>query len=72
LREPFRKFIESELGGGVLLITYGLPGTWKTETSEEVSKIKGYPILRSDLIRLELLKDEDISRNCFGELSHLC
>jgi predicted kinase len=60
LREPFRKFIESELGGGVLLITCGLPGTWKTETSEEISKIKGYPILRSDLIRLEVLKDEDI------------
>jgi uncharacterized protein len=37
-----------------------LPGTWKTETSEEVSRIKGYPILRSDLIRLEVLKSEDI------------
>ena len=60
LREPFAKFIEAELGTGVLLITCGLPGTWKTETSEEISKIKGYPILRSDLIRLEVLKDEDI------------
>ncbi len=43
-----------------MLITCGLPGTWKTETSEEISKIKGYPILRSDLIRLEVLKGEDI------------
>jgi len=43
-----------------LLITCGLPGTWKTETSEEVSRIKGYPILRTDLIRRELLKNEDI------------
>jgi len=60
LKEPFRKLIESELGAGVLLITCGLPGTWKTETSEEVSKIKGYPILRSDLIRLEVLKGEDV------------
>ncbi len=60
LKEPFTKFIEAELGSGVLLITCGLPGTWKTETSEEVSKIKGYPILRTDLIRRELLKDEDI------------
>jgi len=60
LKEPFAKFLESELGGGVLLITCGLPGTWKTETSEEISKIKGYPILRTDLIRRELLKDEDI------------
>jgi predicted kinase len=60
LKEPFAKFIEAELGSGVLLITCGLPGTWKTETSEEISRIKGYPILRSDLIRLEVLKDEDI------------
>jgi len=60
LREPFRKFIESELGSAILLITCGLPGTWKTETSEEISRIKRYPILRSDLIRLEVLKNEDI------------
>lgn len=60
MREPFRKFVESELGDDVLLITCGLPGTWKTETSEEISKIKGYPILRTDLIRIEMLKDEDI------------
>ena len=60
MKEPFRRFMESELGAGVLLATCGLPGTWKTETSEEVSNIKGYPILRSDLIRLEVLKDEDI------------
>ena len=60
MREPFAKFIEDELGAGILLITCGLPGTWKTETSEEVSKIKGYPILRTDLIRLEILKNEDI------------
>ena len=60
LKEPFVKFIESELGSGFLLIACGLPGTWKTETTEEVAKIKGYPILRSDLIRLEVLKNEDI------------
>ena len=60
MREPFAKFVESKLGAGVLLITCGLPGTWKTETSEEISKIKGYPILRSDLIRLEVLKGENI------------
>lgn len=63
MREPFRRFVESELGAGVLLITCGLPGTWKTETSEEISSIKGYPILRSDLIRLDVLKGEDIFDN---------
>jgi len=60
LKETFVKFIETELGSGFLLIACGLPGTWKTETTEEVSKIKGYPLLRSDLIRLEVLKNEDI------------
>lgn len=60
MKEPFGKFIESELGTGVLLITCGLPGTWKTETSEEIARIKGYPILRSDLIRLEVMKGENI------------
>ena len=60
MKEPFVKFVETRLGSGVLLITCGLPGTWKTETSEEVSRIKGYPILRSDLIRLEVLKGENI------------
>jgi predicted kinase len=60
LREPFAEFVKTELKPGTLLITCGLPGTWKTETSEEISKIKGYLILRSDLIRLEVLKNEDI------------
>ena len=60
VKEPFVKFVGTELGAGFLLIACGLPGTWKTETTEEVSKIKGYPILRSDLIRLEVLKNEDI------------
>jgi len=60
LREPFANFIENKLGTGFLLIVCGLPGTWKTETTEEVSKIKGYPLLRTDLIRLKVLKNEDI------------
>lgn len=60
MKEPFGKFIESKLGSGILLITCGLPGTWKTETSEEISKIKGYPVVRTDLVRKEVLKNEDI------------
>jgi predicted kinase len=60
MKEPFGKFIKATLGPKTLLITCGLPGTWKTETAEEVSKIKGYPILRSDIIRLEVLKNEDV------------
>ena len=60
MKEPFVKFIQTELGPGFLLIACGLPGTWKTETTEEVARIKSYPLLRSDLIRLEVLKNDDI------------
>jgi len=60
LREPFAEFVEAELSPDILLITCGLPGTWKTEASQEISKIKEYPILRTDLIRLEVLKNEDV------------
>ncbi len=60
MREIFAEYVENELSPNILLITCGLPGTWKTETSQEISKIKGYPILRTDLIRLEVLKNEDV------------
>jgi len=60
LKEPFAGFIESHLESNILLITCGLPGSWKTETAEEISRIKGYPIIRTDLVRLEVLKNEDV------------
>ena len=60
MKEPFAKFIEENLKAGTLLIACGLPGTWKTETTQEVSKIKGYKSLRTDLIRLEVLKGMDV------------
>jgi predicted kinase len=60
LKEPFASFINAKLEPRTLLITCGLPASYKTETAEEVAKIKGYTILRSDLIRLEVLKNEDV------------
>lgn len=60
MREPFAKYIKSKLPSGFLMVACGLPGTWKTETTEEVHKIRGGKLLRSDLIRLEVLKNEDI------------
>jgi uncharacterized protein len=60
MREPFRKFIEKEIKPGFVLIACGLPGTWKTETTEEVHKIKGGKLLRTDLIRLDVLKGQDV------------
>ncbi|HJX13058.1 MAG TPA: ATP-binding protein [Dehalococcoidales bacterium] len=60
MREPFGKYIEANIKPGFLLIACGLPGTWKTETTEEVARIKGCQLLRTDLIRLEVLKNEDV------------
>ncbi len=60
MREPFAEFIKDKLEPPFLLIACGLPGTWKTETTEEVHKIKGGKLLRTDIIRLEVLKNQDI------------
>lgn len=60
MKKPFAEFVRTELKPGILLITCGLPGTWKTETAEEIRKTKGYDMLRTDLIRLEVLKNEDV------------
>ncbi len=60
MRKHFLEYIKNRLPSDFLLIACGLPGTWKTETTEEVSKIRGGKLLRSDLIRLEVLKNEDI------------
>jgi len=60
LKKPFLAYIEDELSTGFVLIACGLPGTFKTETTEEVARITGYPLLRSDIIRLEVLKGEDV------------
>ena len=60
LKEQFLKYVKDKLGSGFVLIACGLPGTWKTETTEEVARIKNYPLLRTDLIRLEVLKNEDV------------
>jgi predicted kinase len=60
MREPFKEFVQGELGADTLLISCGLPASYKTETTEVIARLKGYIILRTDLIRLEVLKNEDI------------
>lgn len=60
MKEPFVDFIKRELQPETVLIACGLPASYKTETTEVIAKLKGYKILRTDLIRLEVLKDEDI------------
>ena len=60
MKEPFVEFMRNELGPKTVLIACGLPASYKTETTEVIAELKGYTILRSDLIRLEVLKNEDI------------
>ena len=60
MREPFTKYVKTNLKPPFMLIACGLPGTWKTETTEEVHKIKGGKLLRTDIIRLEVLKNQDV------------
>ncbi len=60
MKEPFVAFMKRELEANTVLIACGLPASYKTETTEVIAQLKGYRILRSDLIRLEVLKNEDI------------
>jgi len=59
----FEKIIESEVPQDSLLIAVGLPGSWKSPVMEEIAEKKGFQILRSDMIRLEVLKGEDVFDN---------
>jgi len=58
--ESFADFLQLNLKPRTLLITCGLPASFKSGIAEEASKMKGYPILRSDMIRREILKGQDI------------
>jgi predicted kinase len=60
MREPFLKFMERELGKNTLLIACGLPASYKTETTEVIARMKGYRMLRTDMIRLDVWKGEDV------------
>jgi len=60
MREPFKDYMKKGLRPETVLIACGLPASYKTETTEIIAKLKGYVILRTDMIRLEVLKNEDI------------
>ena len=60
MKEPFLQFMDNELGPETVLIACGLPASYKTETTEVIARLKGYHVLRTDMIRLEVLKNEDI------------
>ncbi len=63
MERSFSEVIKSEIPKNSLLISVGLPGSWKSPVTEEIARVKGFEILRSDLIRLEVLKGEDVFDN---------
>jgi predicted kinase len=60
MREPFVRFIKEELKPETVLIACGLPASYKTETTEVIAQLTGYIVLRTDMIRLEVLRGQDI------------
>ena len=63
MEKDFSKVIKSEIPKDSVLISVGLPGSWKSPVTEEIAKMRGFQILRSDMIRLEVLKGQDIFDN---------
>jgi predicted kinase len=63
MERSFSEVIEKEIPKGCVLISVGLPGSWKSPVTEEIARLKGFQILRSDMIRLEVLKGDDIFDN---------
>ena len=63
MEKTFVEVIESEIPKDSVLISVGLPGSWKSPVTEEIAKMRNLQILRSDMIRLEVLKGEDIFDN---------
>ena len=63
MERAFSKVVESEIPKGSLLVSVGLAGSWKSPVTEEIARLKGFQILRSDMIRVEVLKGQDIFDN---------
>ena len=63
MEKDFKEIIQSEVPSDSVLISVGLPGSWKSPVTEEIAKMKGFQILRSDMIRLEVLRGEDVFDN---------
>jgi predicted kinase len=63
MERSFTEVMESEIPNDAVVISVGLPGSWKSPVMEEIARMKGFHLLRSDLIRLEVIKDQDVFDN---------
>ena len=59
----FSEVVTLEIPEGSLLVSVGLPGSWKSPVTEEIARMKGFSVIRSDIVRLEVLKGLDIFEN---------
>ena len=60
MKESFAAYVERDLEPRSLVITCGLPASYKTGIAEDILSLKRFIVLRSDLIRREVLKNEDV------------
>jgi predicted kinase len=63
MEKKFAEIIQAEVPKDCVLISVGLPGSWKSPVTEEIARMKGLEILRSDIVRLDVLKGLDIFDN---------
>ena len=63
MEKKFAEIIQAEVPKDCVLISVGLPGSWKSPVTEEIARMKGFEILRSDMVRLDVLKGLDIFDN---------
>jgi len=63
MERSFADVVQSEIPKDCVLISVGLPGSWKSPVTEEIARLKGFEILRTDMIRLEVLRGEDVFDN---------
>jgi predicted kinase len=63
MKKDFAEVIQAEVPKDCVLISVGLPGSWKSPVTEEIARMKGFEILRSDMVRLDVLKGLDIFDN---------
>ena len=56
----FSEVIASQFPHNALLISTGLPGSWKSPVTEKIAEIIDAGMLRSDMIRLDVLRGLDV------------
>ena len=65
----FREILNKELSQDTIIIMCGLPATGKSTVARTISNIKGHKILSSDMLRLELLKEDIFDQKVASDMN---